>query len=79
MFVGHSMGGLVIKRAYIFAKQKEDYVSLADRVEAMFFLATPHRGSDLAPVFSKLLNFEWWGEAVRYGSPSRFSRYPVYK
>ncbi|KAL2036977.1 hypothetical protein N7G274_010262 [Stereocaulon virgatum] len=50
------MGGLVIKRAYILAKQQEDYVPLADRVEAMFFLATPHRGSDLAPVFSKLLN-----------------------
>ncbi|KAL2036367.1 hypothetical protein N7G274_010914 [Stereocaulon virgatum] len=50
------MGGLVIKRAYILAKQKEESVSLADQVEAMFFLATTHRGSDLATIFSKLLN-----------------------
>jgi len=56
VLVGHSMGGLVIKRAYILAKQMQEFLSLADRVEAIFFLATPHRGSDLARVFSKLLN-----------------------
>lgn len=56
VFVGHSMGGLVIKRAYILAKQKPDFASLADRVEAIFFLATPHRGSDLAQLLSKVLN-----------------------
>ena len=50
------MGGLVIKRAYILSKQKQESVSLADRVQAIFFLATPHRGSDLAPLLSKLLN-----------------------
>ena len=50
------MGGLIIKRAYILAKQKQEFVSLADRVQAIFFLATPHRGSDLAPLLSKLLN-----------------------
>lgn len=50
------MGGLIIKRAYILAKQKQESVSLADRVQAIFFLATPHRGSDLAPLLSKLLN-----------------------
>lgn len=56
VLVGHSMGGLVIKRAYILAKGKPAYVSLAERVQAIFFLATPHRGSDLAPLLSKLLN-----------------------
>lgn len=50
------MGGLVIKRAYILAKQKQEFSPLADRVQAMFFLATPHRGSDMAPILSKLLN-----------------------
>lgn len=50
------MGGLVIKRAYILAKQRPDLRWLADRVKAIVFLATPHRGADLAHVFSKLLS-----------------------
>lgn len=50
------MGGLVIKRAYILARGKQEFVSLAGRVQAIFFLATPHRGSDLASLLSKILN-----------------------
>ncbi|MDI1492486.1 MAG: hypothetical protein OHK93_003700 [Ramalina farinacea] len=50
------MGGLVIKRAYILAKQRQDLRRLTDRVKAIVFLATPHRGADLARVFSKLLS-----------------------
>lgn len=49
------MGGLVIKRAYIIAKQKQEYSSLADRVSTIMFLATPHRGADLAQLLSKIL------------------------
>jgi WD40 repeat protein len=50
------MGGLVIKRAYILAKQKEEFFSIANRVRAIFFLATPHRGADLAQLLTKILN-----------------------
>ena len=50
------MGGLVIKRAYILAQQKEDFVSTARRIQAIFFLATPHRGADLAQLLTKILN-----------------------
>ena len=50
------MGGLVIKRAYIMARQKEGYEQLAQRVRAMLFLATPHRGADLAQLLTKVLN-----------------------
>lgn len=50
------MGGLVIKRAYLSAKAKQEYASLAARIQGVLFLATPHRGSDLAQVLSKLLN-----------------------
>lgn len=56
VFVGHSMGGLVIKRAYILAKQKEVFHKLAERVKAILFLATPHRGADLAHLLSRILN-----------------------
>lgn len=56
VLVGHSMGGLVIKRAYILAKQKDEFLSLAYRVRTIVFLATPHRGADLAQLLTKILN-----------------------
>ncbi|KAL8890838.1 MAG: hypothetical protein Q9215_002064 [Flavoplaca cf. flavocitrina] len=56
VLVGHSMGGLVIKRAYILAQQKEGFASTARRIQAIFFLATPHRGADLAQLLTKILN-----------------------
>ena len=49
------MGGLIIKRAFILAKQKEEFHSLAERVRTIFFLATPHRGADLAQTLTKIL------------------------
>ena len=50
------MGGLVIKRAYIMANQMKDCQSVAQRVCAIVFLATPHRGADLAQLLTKVLN-----------------------
>lgn len=49
------MGGLVIKKAYILARQMQEFDSVARRVRAIFFLATPHRGSDLAQMLSRIL------------------------
>ena len=46
----------MIKRAFILAKQKDEFQSLAERVRTIFFLATPHRGADLAQTLSKILN-----------------------
>lgn len=56
VFVAHSMGGLVIKRALILACTRHEYRSLASSIEAMFFLATPHKGADLAQTLSRLLS-----------------------
>lgn len=50
------MVGLVIKRAYIMARQKDEFKSLAQRVRAVVFLATPHRGAYLAQLLSRVLN-----------------------
>lgn len=50
------MGGLLIKRAYILAKQKKEFQPIAERTRAILFLATPHRGADLAQLLSKLLS-----------------------
>ncbi|KAL8938934.1 MAG: hypothetical protein Q9216_003620, partial [Gyalolechia sp. 2 TL-2023] len=43
VFVGHSMGGLVIKK------------DLATRFHSIYFLATPHRGADSAQLLNKVL------------------------
>ncbi|KAI1366621.1 WD40 repeat-like protein [Xylaria arbuscula] len=53
--IGHSMGGLVIKKAYLLAKQDPVYHDLATRFAAVYFLATPHRGADSAKLLKNLL------------------------
>lgn len=50
------MGGLVIKKAYIISRASNEYTVIATRTKAMFFLATPHRGSDLGTTFTKILS-----------------------
>lgn len=50
------MGGLVIKKAYILAQQFPEFESVATRVHSIFFLATPHRGSNLAALLTKILH-----------------------
>ncbi len=55
ILVCHSMGGLVAKKAYVLSRQHEKYQRFASLVQYIFFLATPHRGADLAEVLSKIL------------------------
>lgn len=56
IMVGHSMGGLVMKRAYILAKHDPSLKFLATRFRAMYFLATPHQGSGWARVLDRMLS-----------------------
>jgi pimeloyl-ACP methyl ester carboxylesterase len=55
ILVGHSMGGCVAKKAYILARQNPGAADLAKRVHSVFFLATPHRGADMAAVLENML------------------------
>ncbi|KAK8042977.1 hypothetical protein PG994_013460 [Apiospora phragmitis] len=55
VFVGHSMGGLVIKKAFILGHQITEFNHLVERTRAIFFLATPHQGADIAVVLSRIL------------------------
>ncbi|KAK6812959.1 hypothetical protein RU639_010810 [Aspergillus parasiticus] len=63
VFIGHSMGGLVIKKAYILAKQDVLYDMLVKRVHTMYFFATPHRGSDLARLLEHMLQITYSSRA----------------
>ena len=53
------MGGCVAKKAYALARQDPTAVDIAGRVHSIFFLATPHRGSDMATVLENMLAVAW--------------------
>ncbi len=55
IFVAHSMGGLVAKKAYLLGQNDETYQDIIRSISAMVFLATPHRGTNLAEVLNRLL------------------------
>ncbi|KAK2853297.1 hypothetical protein FQN49_005207 [Arthroderma sp. PD_2] len=59
VFVAHSMGGIVIKKAYILAREAPELKDLAGRIHTLYFLATPHRGSDLAGLLEKILRLSF--------------------
>lgn len=54
ILIGHSMGGLVIKKAFNLANQ-DMHRDISDRIKCIIFLATPHRGSDYATTLNTIL------------------------
>ena len=48
IFVAHSLGGIVVKRALITATVRNAYKAIVDSTIAVVFLCTPHHGSQLA-------------------------------
>ncbi|KAL4968578.1 uncharacterized protein BDV14DRAFT_196880 [Aspergillus stella-maris] len=55
IFVGHSMGGLVVKKAYILGHDIPEMRPLVSSVCAIFFLATPHQGANIAQTLSRIV------------------------
>ncbi|KAK5125705.1 hypothetical protein LTR85_011979 [Meristemomyces frigidus] len=56
ILVCHSMGGLVAKQAYVLSRQLQQYERVGALLRSIFFLATPHRGADLAETLSRILS-----------------------
>ncbi|KAL7940714.1 WD40 repeat-containing protein [Trichoderma barbatum] len=65
IFVVHSMGGLVVKKAYMFGLHDDNYRDIIRSVSAIVFLSTPHRGTHLAETLNRIL-------AVSFQSPKHF-------
>ena len=63
VLIGHSMGGLVIKKAYMLARQGAAYKTLTERFHTIYFLATPHRGSDSAKLLNDILHIAYSSRA----------------
>ncbi|KAI1192246.1 Alpha/Beta hydrolase protein [Nemania serpens] len=49
VFIGHSLGGIVIKQALVLAEQSEhDFPGMTKHTKGIVFFGTPHRGADAA-------------------------------
>ncbi|PMD42345.1 NACHT and WD domain protein [Hyaloscypha variabilis F] len=74
VLIGHSMGGLVIKKMYLLARQDPIYQMLANRIHTIYFLATPHQGSSSAKLLSRVLRASYSNRAyvmdLRQHSPA---------
>ena len=56
IFVAHSMGGLVAKKACILGQNDVHYRDIIQSIAAVVFLSTPHRGTDLAETLNRILS-----------------------
>ena len=48
IFVAHSLGGIVVKRALVVAKLDDSYKSIREDTYGIAFFGTPHQGSNFA-------------------------------
>lgn len=55
IFVVHSMGGLVVKKAYIVGKTSDQFADMINQTYGIVFLGTPHRGANLASTLNNML------------------------
>ncbi|KAJ9615502.1 hypothetical protein H2200_001577 [Cladophialophora chaetospira] len=56
IFVAHSMGGLVVKKAFILGQHDTHYKEIVGSTSAILFLSTPHRGTNLADLLNMILS-----------------------
>jgi WD40 repeat protein len=56
IFVVHSMGGLVVKKAYLLGMHDENYAHIVKSISSIIFLSTPHRGSKLSETLNRVLS-----------------------
>ncbi|KAI4660544.1 uncharacterized protein J4E78_005247 [Alternaria triticimaculans] len=56
IFIVHSMGGLVVKKAYILGQSDDEYSEIVKSINAIIFLSTPHRGSNMAELLNRVLS-----------------------
>lgn len=55
VFIAHSMGGLVVKKAYLLSQVDPAFQDIGARFHTIFFLATPHHGAHSAQMLALIL------------------------
>ena len=48
IFIAHSLGGIIVKQAVVWAHREPQYQSIKDHTLGIVFFGTPHRGSGKA-------------------------------
>ncbi|CAD6592657.1 MAG: hypothetical protein ASARMPRED_006495 [Alectoria sarmentosa] len=48
IFIAHSLGGIIVKQALVWAHREPQYQTIRDHTLGIVFFGTPHRGSDKA-------------------------------
>lgn len=66
IFVAHSMGGLVVKKAFVLGQHHDKYSIIISQVRAMLFLGTPHQGSSHSRILNTILKSMPGGSAKGY-------------
>jgi triacylglycerol esterase/lipase EstA (alpha/beta hydrolase family) len=61
----HSMGGLLVKEAYMQGQNDPTYEGIVKSVASIVFFSTPHRGTNLADVLNRILQ-------VSFSNPMQF-------
>ena len=56
IFVAHSMGGLVVKKAFVLGKHDDQYTHIVSQIYGIMFLGTPHRGAHYAKILNNILS-----------------------
>jgi hypothetical protein len=56
IFVCHSLGGIVVKKAYVLGKHDPVFAHIISQLYGILFLGTPHRGSPHANTLSLILS-----------------------
>jgi len=65
IIVAHSMGGLVFKKAFVQSHLNSEFREITSMIKAVLFLATPHRGTDLAETLNKFLSSSIFGHTPK--------------
>ncbi|OQD89520.1 hypothetical protein PENANT_c002G03865 [Penicillium antarcticum] len=66
IFIGHSLGGLVIKQALLNAKEDPKYTAIRSATSGLVFFGTPHRGAkavELGKIAARVARFVSKGHA----------------
>ncbi|KAJ3578212.1 hypothetical protein NPX13_g2351 [Xylaria arbuscula] len=66
IFVAHSMGGLIVKEAYMQGQNDPAYAEIIAAVSSMIFLSTPHRGTNLAEALNRILRVSFVSNPMQF-------------
>ncbi|KAF7503753.1 hypothetical protein GJ744_003295 [Endocarpon pusillum] len=66
IFVVHSMGGLIVKEAYMQGQNDPTYEDIIKTVSSIIFLSTPHRGTNLAETLNRILQVSFVANPMQF-------------